>query len=308
MRPILFHIDDTLLTLILAVTALLLFAASLRIRRRHFGDAAALRRSLALKSLATTTAVLAASCLVAGRVLHWWEGSLAIGAQPVATGLALLAGLYLTERQRLLSGRALQLAVLLVLAAGIAGAWLGHLLLVEPPGSLPKIFTTGGWLPVGAALGAAMALRVFSIRRSLSYGMLLDLFTPALLAGTALCRIGSFLTGNIPGLPTTGCAGMVFPAGTPAGDLLPRTARHPAALYEAAAALVLLALITGMRRYRRYAGEAFVQALTGLAGAHLLIDPVRHDGGIGAAAWVILIPLFIASLVVNAIRLRRQIR
>lgn len=307
MRPILFHIDGILLTIMLAVTALLLLAASRRIRRRHSGDAAALHRSLALKSLSTTAAVLAASCLVASKVLRWWEGQLPVGAQPVATGLALLAGLHLTERQRLLSGRALQHAVLLVLAAGIAGAWLGHLLLVEPPGSLPELFTTGGWLPAGAALAAAIALRVFSIRRDLPYGRLLDLFTPALLAGTALCRLGSFLTGNIPGLPTAGCTGMVFPAGTPAGAIVPATARHPAALYEAAAALLLLALSTGLKRFRRHDGEAFLQALAGLAVAHLVIDPVRHDGGIGPAAWLMFVPLLVATLLVAG-RRRKAIK
>lgn len=308
MHPVLFHIDGVVLSILLGVTALALLAAARSIRRRHPADDARLQRCLALKSLATTAAVLAASCLVACKVLRWWDGAIPLGAQPVATGLALLTGLYLTERQRLLTGRELQFAVLLVLAAGIPGAWLGHLLLVVPPASLPEAFTAAGWLPLGAALAAAVALRWFSSRRSLPYGRLLDLFTPALLAGTALCRIGSFLTGNIPGVPAAGCTGLVFPGATPAGALVPATARHPAALYEAAAALLLLALITGLQRFRRHDGEAFLQALAGLAIAHLLIDPVRHDGGIGTAAWWIIIPLALTALAVTTIRLRRKTR
>ncbi|GBR77411.1 prolipoprotein diacylglyceryl transferase [Candidatus Termititenax dinenymphae] len=59
-----------------------------------------------------------------------------------------------------------------------------------------------------------------------------DIAVPAVLLGQALGRIGNLTNGDAHGIPTTLPWGLVFPAGTPAGDEFPGLPLHPVMLYE----------------------------------------------------------------------------
>ena len=59
-----------------------------------------------------------------------------------------------------------------------------------------------------------------------------DCASPAVLLGQAIGRFGNLMNGDAHGLPTSLPWGLVFPAGTPAGDEFPGLPLHPTMIYE----------------------------------------------------------------------------
>ncbi len=105
----------------------------------------------------------------------------------------------------------------------------------------------------GVAAAAAVAWR-FSRRQGWSFGVVGDLFAPALAIGHAFGRLGCFAAGCCFGKETAARLGVAFPRGSVAFDVLrsagavpPGAAEtpplHPTQLYEAAGELALFGLL-----------------------------------------------------------------
>jgi len=123
---------------------------------------------------------------------------------------------------------------------------------------------------VGALLGGLLGVEVTKAYIGLAQSTG-DAFVYPLLAGTAIGRIGCFLTGlsdRTYGIATT------LPWGIDFGDGLPR---HPTQLYEIVF-LVLLALVIWWRSQKPYrSGDLFQLYLAAYLGFRFLIDFLKPD-------------------------------
>ncbi len=122
---------------------------------------------------------------------------------------------------------------------------------IHPDGS----FGLQGFVFYGGIL-LAMPFAAFLVKRwKLPPLSVLDAGAPALALGTAIGRLGCFLNGCCFGRPTQGLLGVVFPAGSQAGNLFPETRIHPTQLYMIADNLLIVGvLLLVERRWPRFDG------------------------------------------------------
>jgi phosphatidylglycerol:prolipoprotein diacylglycerol transferase len=147
----------------------------------------------------------------------------------------------------------------LVVATGLAGAWLFGSILGGPGGSRALF----GALFLGVGAGIA-----YGVSQHLVLGRLGDAFAPSLAIGVAIGRIGCFFAGCCRGTPTD----------------LPWAVdgRHPTQIYESLGAIVLLGLIVLARRRRRVPGEAFLAFGIGYCVLRFGLEFVRANHPRGA--------------------------
>lgn len=150
-----------------------------------------------------------------------------------------------------------QLALVMI-AATIIGARLGHCLFYEPeyylarPLEMFKVWK-GGLASHGAAVGILIALWFFTKKSGKSYLWILDrIVIPVALAG-ALIRTGNLMNSEIYGIPTTLPWGFVFERNM---ETVPK---HPTQIYEALSYLVIfLFLYFSYRRKTTRIREGFL--------------------------------------------------
>ena len=118
----------------------------------------------------------------------------------------------------------------------------------------------------GVIIGASAALAYLQ-RRAVLLSRLADALAPGLLLGLAVFRLGDHLTGRVLGTPTN----------VPWAVELWGMRRHPVALYEAGAMLLILALIWRLRRVRADDGFLFLLALFLGSAARLFLEAFRAD-------------------------------
>jgi prolipoprotein diacylglyceryl transferase len=150
-----------------------------------------------------------------------------------------------------------QLALVMI-AATIIGARLGHCLFYEPdyylarPLEMFKVWK-GGLASHGAAVGILIALWFFTKKSGKSYLWILDrIVIPVALAG-ALIRTGNLMNSEIYGIPTTLPWGFVFERNM---EVVPK---HPTQIYEALSyLLIFLFLYFSYRRKTTRIREGFL--------------------------------------------------
>lgn len=165
-----------------------------------------------------------------------------------------------------------------VIAGGMVGALAGAkvLVLLQHAPELWQNWQQLFWLliqgktVVGALLGGLAGVELtkkfIGVRRSTG-----DAFVYPLIAGTAVGRIGCFLTGlsdRTFGVPTS------LPWGVDFGD---GTHRHPAQLYEIAFLLGLLVFLRVRSRCRRQEGDLFKFYMLAYLGFRFIIDFIKPD-------------------------------
>ena len=163
-----------------------------------------------------------------------------------------------------------------VMIAGMIGALLGakvlvslqHIDLIWQDQQRWRLLILQGKTIVGALLGGWMGVEWIKAQIGVTQSTG-DAFVYPLLAGTAIGRIGCFLTGLSD--RTVGVA-TYLPWGVDFGDGIPR---HPTQLYEIGF-LAVLALLIWRRRQTAYrSGELFQIYLTSYLGFRFLIDFVK---------------------------------
>jgi phosphatidylglycerol:prolipoprotein diacylglycerol transferase len=154
---------------------------------------------------------------------------------------------------------------------GIVGAKLWYVALTGDPGAL---FSRGGLVWYGGFIGGAVAVILNSWRLKVPLRWTMQLAAPALAAAYALGRIGCFLVNDDYGRPTDLPWGVKFPNGLPPSTaenlkhlfgiqipdgIDPSTVLtvHPTQLYEAAAMLVVFAVLWSLRQRGRPVGWLF---------------------------------------------------
>ncbi len=106
----------------------------------------------------------------------------------------------------------------------------------------------------GGLIAATIATVVYLYRQRLSLAKYLDILAPSIPLGEMFTRIGCFLNGCCFGHPTHSVFGVVFPESCAAGSYYPGLAIHPTQLYNSFAALVLMAVLLFMERYKKFEG------------------------------------------------------
>ncbi|MDF0552446.1 prolipoprotein diacylglyceryl transferase family protein [Kamptonema sp. UHCC 0994] len=165
-----------------------------------------------------------------------------------------------------------------VIVGGMVGALVGakFLVLLQHLDLLPQnwqqflLLFIQGKTVVGAILGGLIVVeltkKIIGVTRSTG-----DVFVYPLIVGTAIGRIGCFLTGlsdRTYGIATN------LPWGVDFGDGI---YRHPTQLYEIIFLLVLMAFLRIRSRYQRQEGELFKFYTIAYLGFRFIIDFIKPD-------------------------------
>lgn len=119
---------------------------------------------------------------------------------------------------------------------------------------------------LGGLIGVELTKKIIGVNRSTG-----DVFVYPLIVGTAIGRIGCFLTGLSDG--TYGVA-TNLPWGIDFGDGI---SRHPTQLYEILFLLSLMLFLRFRSRYQRQEGDLFKFYLVAYLGFRFLIDFIKPD-------------------------------
>lgn len=130
--------------------------------------------------------------------------------------------------------------------------------------------TLYGGLVAGTFAGLAAARRM-----GLPRWVVADALTPSLALGTMFGRVGCFLNGCCYGHPTMLPWGVKFPPGSFSSLEFGDTPVHPSQLYNAAAGLVLFAVLWALRGRFRIPGVLFWTFIVAFALARVVIDLTR---------------------------------
>jgi phosphatidylglycerol---prolipoprotein diacylglyceryl transferase len=119
---------------------------------------------------------------------------------------------------------------------------------------------------LGAVIGVELTKKIIGVNRSTG-----DVFVYPLLLGTAIGRIGCFLTGlrdRTYGIPTN------LPWGIDFGDGI---TRHPTQIYEIVFLISLMTFFHFRSRYQKQEGELFKFYMIGYLGFRFIIDFIKPD-------------------------------
>jgi len=183
--------------------------------------------------------------------------------------------------------RAVDLGIYVFISAFV-GARLLHILVewriyLHDPVRIFKIWE-GGLVYYGGFILAILVIIIYVRKHHLDLKKWADLWAPVAMIALVFGRIGCFLNGCCYGTiaPSWLPWKVVYPAGTlpPGMDRLPL---HPAPIYEAAAAGIILAFLIRRSRRKKFEGEIAWLMIFLYAAARFFLEFVRADerGGIG---------------------------
>jgi phosphatidylglycerol:prolipoprotein diacylglycerol transferase len=115
----------------------------------------------------------------------------------------------------------------------------------------------GGLTLYGGILAATATVWFMTRRRGIPFLLIADIFSPGVILGIGITRIGCFLAGCCHGHPTACALGVVFPAGAPATREFGSVPVHPSQLYASAAGFLIFGLLLALERRFRFRGATF---------------------------------------------------
>lgn len=244
-----------------------------------------------------------------------------IGGFPIHTfgvgvALAALLGMWLARRQAKLEGYDPEMIsdfTIYALLAGILGARLWEVAFTwENYASNPlKVFAVweGGLSVQGGVLGGIVIGIWFARKRKIPVWKLADLVSPGLILGMAVGRFGDFLTGDDYGIVSQ-TFGIIYPPDTIAYQENGPVPLFPTVMFEAAADLIIMAVILALRKHKSYDGFLFLWMMTLYSVARFFLEFLRGDSlqtffDLRTAQVASVITIIIA--VIFMIRRRRQV-
>ena len=151
----------------------------------------------------------------------------------------------------------------------------------------------GGLAIHGAIIAGVLTCWLFTRRQSFSFWELADSTAPGIILGQTFGRFGNFMNGDAHGVPTNLPWGMIFPAGTPAGNEYPNTPIHPVMLYELIINFSIFLFLWSIRKKKLPDGTHLLLYLSlysigrffveFLRGDSLMLGPLRMAQVIGVA-------------------------
>jgi len=133
----------------------------------------------------------------------------------------------------------------------------------------------------GLTLYGGILLSTFTVwwqtrRRGIPFLVIADVFSPGVLLGIGLTRIGCFMAGCCFGLPTEHGCGVVFPSGSDPGLMFGGAAVHPIQLYASALGFGGAGLLMLLERWSAPRGATFGRFLFFYGVARFIEDMFRY--------------------------------
>ena len=237
-------------------------------------------------------------------------GGLTVHGYGLCIGLGIAAALLLIWRraeERRLDVKTVNTLVLLILAAGFAGAKIfflfahGSEFRANPPG----VLGSEGFVVYGGIVCGLGAAYLYCRKRSLPFLRWADCFVPGVALAQGFGRIGCFLAGCCFGKPTDSIFGVVFPAGSAAPAGVPL---WPVQLFSAAGDLLLAGTLLLLEKKRRGDGLLTGAYLLLYSVGRFLIEFLRADprGAVGIFSTSQFIALFAAAAAAVILLLRKR--
>jgi phosphatidylglycerol:prolipoprotein diacylglycerol transferase len=135
----------------------------------------------------------------------------------------------------------------------------------------------GGLAIHGGILGGLVVGLFYTRKRKISFLKLADTFSPSLILGQAIGRIGCFFNGDAHGYPAGLPWGIVYSPETPAGQMFPGQALHPTQLYEMILNLIIFAILWRVRKKIKADGYLFFLYVMLYSIIRIFVEHFRAD-------------------------------
>jgi len=235
---------------------------------------------------------------------------------------ALLAALWLAGRLAVrqgLDGQKVQDLGIAAIIAGLIGAKL-LLVLVDfqqyraNPRALIDVLQSGGVF-YGGLLGGIPVAWLYIVKHKLPLFRTLDVLAPAVAIGQAIGRLGCFAAGCCFGSPSTLPWAVVFHnedahalVGVPLGIPI-----HPSQIYESLGSFLLLALLLGMLKRKKFDGQVFAAYLIGYGIMRFVLEFFRGDvargtvfgGSLSTSQFIAIVVVFLTLAALPVIARRK---
>jgi phosphatidylglycerol---prolipoprotein diacylglyceryl transferase len=134
----------------------------------------------------------------------------------------------------------------------------------------------GGLTLYGGIVASILTVWYLTRRRGIPFLVIADVFSPGVILGIGITRIGCFMAGCCFGLPTDHSCGVTFPHDAPASRVFGEVAIHPSQLYGSAAGFATFALLLLMERWSRTRGSTFGRFLVLYGVSRFAVDFSRY--------------------------------
>lgn len=212
-------------------------------------------------------------------------GPLSVYSYGMMVAIGFLFGIYIAKieaiRKNIKADLVYDFAFYLVIGS-LVGSRLYYIIFFSPssvrddPLFLFKVWE-GGLAIHGAIFGGIITGLLFSKLRKISFWVLADIISPAVMLGQAIGRIGCFLNGCCFGAPTKSFLGVRFPEGSLPHLAYGSMAIHPSQLYEAVLDIVGFIIIWSARKRIRFEGGLFLLYLISYSIIRLIVSVFRGD-------------------------------
>ncbi|MFC1509629.1 prolipoprotein diacylglyceryl transferase [Candidatus Omnitrophota bacterium] len=246
-------------------------------------------------------------------------GPLTIYSYGMMVAIAFIIGLYLAKLEAKRKDIKVDLVydfAFYIIIGSLIGARLYYLAFFEPAGFIKNpiaIFKIwqGGLAIHGAILGGTLIVLVFSKIHKISFWKLADLFTPSVILGQAIGRIGCFLNGCCFGVPTKSFLGVNFPKESLAHITYNGLAVHPTQLYETFFSAIGFLFLWSIRRRIKFDGGLFLLYLLTYNCVRIVLSSLRGDSlyiwGTGLKSAQIISGIIICAAIIIFTKKRKNV-
>lgn len=134
----------------------------------------------------------------------------------------------------------------------------------------------GGLTLYGGILLATLGVWVMARRRGIPFLVMADIFSPGVILGIGLTRLGCFLAGCCFGNPTDCACGVTFPIDAPASEHFGQVPVVPSQLLGSAGGFLIFALLLLLEKVSSYRGATFGRFLFLYGISRFLVDFTRY--------------------------------
>ncbi len=172
----------------------------------------------------------------------------------------------------------------------------------------------GGLTLYGGIILAIGTVWWLARRRGIPFLVIADIFSPGVVLGIGITRIGCFLAGCCYGMPSDACCALRFPVGAPSWQQFGDVGVHPSQIYGSLGGFLVFGLLLLLERWPAPVGATFGRFLILYALSRFIVDFSRYyePDQIMALGWSnnqwISVGLAVAGAIVLAMGARRAAR